>query len=112
MLNRTVSNQIDVEFLAHSLFLLHPEIVYSLFVEYFKSIVLSIALGFEDEYFLSGSADMTVRLWNANSKEQLLVYKGHTMEVTSVLFTSDMEKALSGSCDGTIKVWSIKKKPW
>ena len=67
----------------------------------------SISIGSDDESILSGSFDMTVRLWSAGSKMQIYVFKGHTNFVNTVILSSDIKRALSGSLDGTIKIRSI-----
>ena len=55
----------------------------------------------------SGSADHTVRLWNANSGEQVALIDAHTGPVTAVAFSPDGEILASGSADRTVRLWNV-----
>lgn len=49
--------------------------------------------------------DATVRVWDAETDEQLAVLEGHTNTVDSVRFEPDGMRILSASWDGTIRRW-------
>ena len=51
---------------------------------------------------VSGSDDMTVRIWDAASGEQLKQLDGHSADVCSVQFSPDGSKIVSGSTDKTV----------
>src|SRR5262249_28348569 len=53
---------------------------------------------------VSGSADKTVRVWDAASGQELLTLLGHTDPVSSVAFSLDGQRIVSGSWDKG-KVW-------
>ena len=53
----------------------------------------------------SGSADKTVRLWDARSGEELAVLRGSKEHVTSVAFSPDGTRIASGSFDQTVRLW-------
>ena len=52
-----------------------------------------------------GDANKTVRIWNPETGQDLLTFKGHTKEVMSVAFRPDGRRLASASNDGTIKIW-------
>jgi WD40 repeat protein len=57
---------------------------------------------------VSGSEDRTLRIWEAQTGQQLLTLKGHTDWVWSVAFSHDGKRIVSGSADGTLKVWDTQ----
>jgi serine/threonine protein kinase len=61
-----------------------------------------------DAQFRDGS-DTTVRMWDAQSGQELVRFEGHIASVTSVALTWDARYALSGSLDGTVRLWSVEK---
>jgi len=50
----------------------------------------------------------TVKLWDLRKGICLRTFNGHTKEVTSVCFSSDLLSVLSGSLDRTLRIWDIK----
>ncbi|XP_076938208.1 zinc finger CCCH domain-containing protein 48-like [Bidens hawaiensis] len=64
--------------------------------------VLSLIVGAKQLF--SGSADRTIRVWDAESLKCTHVLNGHTADVTSVICWD--QYLLSGSLDKTIKVWA------
>jgi WD40 repeat protein len=50
-----------------------------------------------------------VKLWDADTGQELLTLKGHIDYVTSVCFSPDGKRILSGSGDGTMKIWDTGK---
>jgi serine/threonine protein kinase len=55
----------------------------------------------------SGSADQTVRVWDAANGGYLLTYRGHADEVTAVAWSPDGRRIASGSSDDTVRVWNV-----
>ncbi len=51
--------------------------------------------------------DATVRVWDADTGEQLMVLEGHENTVDAVRFTLDGTSLLSASWDGTIRRWDL-----
>ncbi len=53
---------------------------------------------------VSGSADQTVRIWDADSGAELACLRGHTDRVWSVATSPDGRRILSGSDDQTFNI--------
>jgi F-box and WD-40 domain protein MET30 len=56
---------------------------------------------------ITGSYDRTVRVWNMDTGQEVLVMRGHTRAVRALQF--DEAKLITGSMDHTIKVWDWRK---
>jgi WD40 repeat protein/tetratricopeptide (TPR) repeat protein len=67
--------------------------------------VSGVAFSAEGQRIASGSADQTVKAWDAQTGQQVLDLRGHTAPVTSVAFSPDGQRIASGSEDKTVKVW-------
>ena len=70
-----------------------------------RSSVRSVAFSPDGNTIASGSWDYTIRLWNANTGENIRTLTGHTGSVTSVAFNPNGFTVASGSEDGTIRLW-------
>ena len=67
--------------------------------------VLSVAFGANGDTIASGSADGTIRVWNAASGQHNLTLVGHEGAVLSVAYSSSGGTITSASTDGTIRLW-------
>jgi len=56
---------------------------------------------------VSGSGDKTVKVWDAQTGQEMFTIKGHSEGVSSVSFSPDGKRIVSGSYDKTVKVWDI-----
>ncbi|PVG03761.1 WD40 repeat-like protein [Serendipita vermifera] len=71
--------------------------------------IKSVAFSSNNRRIVSGSADNTILLWDAETGEPLAKpMKGHTSSVTSVAFSADDHYIVSGSADETIRIWDAK----
>jgi WD40 repeat protein len=52
--------------------------------------------------------DQTVKVWDAQTGQEALSLKGHTLPVDSVAFSPDSKRIASGSTDKTIRVWDVQ----
>ena len=70
-----------------------------------KRFVKSVAFSPDGKRIVSGSWDVTLKVWDASTGRQLRTLKGHAAIVTSVAFSPDGKRIVSGSYDNTLKVW-------
>ncbi|KAJ5147969.1 hypothetical protein N7526_001321 [Penicillium atrosanguineum] len=70
--------------------------------------VHSVAFSADSQVVASGSADQSVKLWDAMTGKGLQTLEGHTESVKSVAFSPDSQTVASGSTDRTIKLWDAK----
>ncbi|KAJ5710017.1 hypothetical protein N7493_009609 [Penicillium malachiteum] len=68
----------------------------------------SVAFSPDGQIIASGSSDMTVRLWDAKTGQELQTLQSHSYFVQSVAFSPDGQIIASGSADNTIKLWGTK----
>jgi WD40 repeat protein len=67
-----------------------------------------VSFSSDGKRIVSGSADNTVKLWDAQTGQETLTFKGHSDRVSSVSFSPDGKRIVSGSIDKTIKVWDAR----
>lgn len=63
----------------------------------------------DTKWLLSSSADSTIRLWNLDIWQQLVVYKGHIGPVWSLNWGPFGHYFVSGGHDRTARIWSTDK---
>ncbi|MGW5261947.1 WD40 repeat domain-containing protein, partial [Microbispora sp. NPDC004025] len=68
--------------------------------------VYAVAIAPDDSWLASGSADETVRLWNADGSQRA-VLQGHTGWVRGVAIAPDGSWLASTSDDGTVRLWDL-----
>src|SRR3989440_11605343 len=70
--------------------------------------VLSIAWSPDGKKIASASADKTVHIWNATSKNPILIYRNHNKSVSAVAWSPDGSRIVSGSWDTSVQVWHVQ----
>ncbi|KIK66938.1 hypothetical protein GYMLUDRAFT_156943, partial [Collybiopsis luxurians FD-317 M1] len=71
--------------------------------------VWSVACSPDGKRILSGSADKTIQIWNAETGTPIgEPLQGHTDWVGSVVFSPDGKRIVSGSGDKTIRIWNAE----
>ena len=73
------------------------------------SYVTSVAFSPDGQRIVSGSADKTVKIWDANSGEELQTLTGHDDDGWSVAFSPDGQRLVSGSADYSAKIWDASE---
>jgi predicted Zn finger-like uncharacterized protein len=71
-----------------------------------RDAVTSVCWSGKGRYALSGSADQTIKLWEAATGQCLRTLTGHLDVVTAVAW-SGHDYALSASADRTLKLWEV-----
>ncbi len=61
------------------------------------------------KYTISGSRDMTIKLWETDSLNPVQTFKGHISAVQVVAMSNDCKLMLSGSDDGSVILWDVEK---
>jgi WD40 repeat protein len=51
--------------------------------------------------------DTTVKLWDAETGQELRTLAGHTGVVYRAVFSPDGKRLASASGDGTVKIWDV-----
>ena len=60
---------------------------------------------------MSGSADATIRLWDADTGKHLRTITRHTWLVNSIALSPDGQTLVSGSWDVTVLLWELAPTP-
>ncbi|KAJ6590132.1 hypothetical protein DFH09DRAFT_1425797 [Mycena vulgaris] len=73
--------------------------------------VMSIAFSPDGRQIVSGSTDRTVRIWDAESQQQIgEPFIGHNGYVLSVAFSANGRQIVSGSEDKTVWIWDAESQ--
>jgi hypothetical protein len=66
-----------------------------------------VAITPDGKRILSGSFDKTVRIWHAESRQEVARLKRHTDRIWTVVALSDNARALSSGIDNTLRLWDL-----
>jgi transcription initiation factor TFIID subunit 5 len=68
--------------------------------------IWSLSFNKSGYFFLSGSADKTIKLWATDDSIPQRIYVGHQDDVTKVDFLKNPDLMVSASEDRTIRIWN------
>ncbi|MEM7579969.1 MAG: WD40 repeat domain-containing protein [Mastigocoleus sp.] len=68
-------------------------------------VVRALAITEDNKFFISGSRDKTIKIWDLSSGKLKHTLKGHTDGVYAIALSPDGQIIASGSADKTIKLW-------
>ena len=71
-------------------------------------VVTCVAHSPDGKRLVSGSSDKTLKVWDADTGQEIRTLVGHTGAITCVAFSPDGKRLVSGSEDRTVKVWDVQ----
>jgi WD40 repeat protein len=71
--------------------------------------VRSISFSPDGKRLATGSEDRLVKIWDADTHQELITFKGHSDHVYSVAFSPDGRTLATGSRDKTAQIWRSDK---
>jgi serine/threonine protein kinase len=73
------------------------------------SLVTSVAISPDGKRLVTDYGDKTLKVWDADTGQEIRSLKGHSRRVHCVAISSDGKRLVSGSRDNTLKVWDVDK---
>ncbi len=70
--------------------------------------IQSVAFSPDGKLLASGSRDVSVKLWDVATGQELRTFTGQTNTVESVVFSPDGKILASGGSDGSVKLWNVE----
>ncbi|MFP6753352.1 MAG: hypothetical protein VB855_16845, partial [Pirellulaceae bacterium] len=74
-----------------------------------ESSINSVAYTPDGSHVVTGSSDMTIRLWETAGGKEVRVLSGHTGQVTSVAVDPLGRMVFSGAADNAIRLWDLPR---
>ena len=73
-----------------------------------KDLFYDVAFSPEGSRIATAGADKLVRVWDAKSRQELLICSGHTDRVLGVAFSPSGTRIASFGAEGTVRVWDAR----
>lgn len=70
-----------------------------------QSVVTSIVVSNDNQTFITGSFDGTIRIWNINQRNFIKKINAHEQIVTKIIYSSNYKNIISVAWDNKIKIW-------
>jgi len=70
--------------------------------------VFSVAWSPDGQSILTGSDDMTAKVWDAQTGQELLTLQGHAHVINTLAWSPDGQRIVTGSADEIAKVWDAE----
>lgn len=92
-------------FLALTVYAQKPELVIP---KGHEGVITTFAISPNGTKIISGSWDMTIKLWDIRTGKEIKTFHGHTGFIRSLVFSKDGKNILSGSNDKTLILWDVQ----
>jgi WD40 repeat protein len=86
----------------------YPRDVQRLTIDAATDVVNAVAVSPDKQWFATGAADHSIKVWKVDTGEAVTALAGHTDAVTSLRFSRDSTKLYSSSLDKSILVWNLE----
>lgn len=71
--------------------------------------VMAVAYSSDGQYIATGSADMTIKIWDGVTYELINTLHGHGEIIYDLQFTPDNRYLISCSRDHTVRLWNVQR---
>ncbi|MBD3885445.1 serine/threonine protein kinase [Phormidium tenue FACHB-886] len=72
-----------------------------------SSFINALAISPDGKTLISGSADQTIKVWDAATGAELKTLSGHTSFINALAISPDGKTLASGSADLTVRIWDL-----
>jgi WD40 repeat protein len=72
------------------------------------SAIFAIAFSQNGKLLASATDQGAITIWNVETRQPLIIFKGHDASIWSLAFSPDGKRLASGSSDRTAKLWTIE----
>src|SRR5579859_5086185 len=69
--------------------------------------VTGVAYSLDGKYILTGSEDLTARVWDVTNGQTIRTFRNHRYRVLSVAYSPDGKYVLTGNNDGVARLWGV-----